>query len=86
MFNASAKLRDRDPNKLRFIRKKICRFCAEKSVEKIDYKDTMRLSKFISEKGKIVPSRVSGNCARHQRMLARAIKRARQITLLPFTR
>lgn len=75
----------RDDGKLRFIRKKICRFCGEKIVG-IDYKDTIRLMKFISERGKIVPSRVSGNCAKHQRLLARAIKRGRQIALLPFTR
>ena len=76
---------DRDNGKLRFIRKKVCRFCGEK-ITGIDYKDTVRLMKFISERGKIVPSRVSGNCAKHQRMLARAVKRGRQIALLPFTR
>lgn len=77
--------RDREGGRFRFIRKKICRFCAEKA-KWIDYKDVGRLMKFISERGKMIPSRVSGNCARHQRSLARAIKRARQIALLPFTR
>ena len=60
----------------RVFRKKVCKFCIEK-VKAIDYKDTARLSKFITERGKIVPSRISGNCAKHQRLLARAIKRAR---------
>lgn len=60
----------------RVFRKKVCKFCVEK-VKEIDYKDTGRLIKFITERGKIVPSRMSGNCAKHQRLLARAIKRAR---------
>ncbi len=76
---------DRDGGKMRFIRKKICRFCSEK-LEHVDHKDANRLMKFISERGKIISSRISGNCAKHQRSLARAIKRARHIALLPFTR
>lgn len=64
-------------------RKKVCIFCADKS-EYIDYKDTARLRKFISERGKILPRRISGNCARHQRELNAAIKRARQVALLPY--
>jgi small subunit ribosomal protein S18 len=65
-------------------RKKICKFCAEKS-ESIDYKDTQTLRYFLTERGKIVPRRISGNCARHQRGLTDAIKRSRMIALLPFT-
>lgn len=65
-------------------RRKVCRFCADKSL-KVDYKDVRTLSSFITEGGKIVPSRTSGNCAKHQRQLAVAIKRARVIALLPFS-
>lgn len=65
-------------------RRKVCRFCADKSL-KVDYKDVRTLGNFITEGGKIVPSRTSGNCARHQRQLAVAIKRARIIALLPFS-
>jgi len=64
-------------------KRKICNFCAEK-LDSIDYKDTTRLRKFISERGKILPRRISGNCARHQRGLTTAVKRARIIALLPF--
>ncbi|MBN1871377.1 MAG: 30S ribosomal protein S18 [Candidatus Omnitrophica bacterium] len=64
-------------------RKKVCRFCQEKRTM-IDYKDVGRLHKFTTEKGKIIPSRISGNCAKHQRQLARAIKKARAIALLPY--
>ena len=64
-------------------RKKVCVFCADKVTE-IDYKDTFKLKKFISEKSKIVPRRISGTCAKHQRQLTTAIKRARIIALLPF--
>src|SRR5208282_435921 len=65
-------------------RRKVCRFCADKTL-KVDYKDVRTLSGFITEGGKIVPSRTSGNCAKHQRQLAVAIKRARVIALLPFS-
>src|SRR5579885_1321784 len=65
-------------------RRKVCRFCADKTL-KVDYKDVRTLSGFITEGGKIVPSRTSGNCAKHQRQLAIAIKRARVIALLPFS-
>ena len=65
-------------------RKKICSFCADK-VEHIDYKDVAKLRRFIMERGKILPRRVSGNCAKHQRQVTLAIKRARNIALLPFT-
>jgi small subunit ribosomal protein S18 len=65
-------------------RRKVCRFCADKSL-KVDYKDFRTLMSFITEGGKIVPSRTSGNCAKHQRQLAVAIKRARVLALLPFS-
>ena len=65
------------------IRKKVCIFCADK-VQFIDYKDSAKLRKFISERGKILPRRVSGTCAVHQRELNTAIKRARNMALLPF--
>ena len=65
-------------------RKKVCSFCVDK-VEAIDYKDVAKLSRFITERGKILPRRISGNCAKHQRQVTVAIKRARNIALLPFT-
>ncbi len=65
-------------------KRKVCGFCVDK-VEEIDYKDVGRLRKYMSERGKILPRRISGNCARHQRQLTVAIKRARNIALLPFT-
>ena len=64
-------------------RKKVCLFCQEK-IENIDYKDVNRLKKFITEGGKILPRRMSGTCAAHQRLLATAIKSARIVALLPF--
>jgi len=64
-------------------RRKVCAFCADK-VEVIDYKDVSRLRKFTSERGKILPKRMTGNCAKHQRELTIAIKRARHIALLPY--
>ncbi len=70
--------------KTRKSRKKVCAFCVDK-VERIDYKDVARLRKYISERGKILPRRISGNCAKHQRQLTVAIKRARHIALLPYT-
>ncbi|MGD0076375.1 MAG: 30S ribosomal protein S18 [Candidatus Binataceae bacterium] len=66
------------------MRRKVCRFCAEKTL-KVDYKDVRTLQTFITEGGKIVPSRVTGNCAKHQRALTVAIKRARILALLPFS-
>lgn len=65
-------------------KKKVCSFCVDK-IENIDYKDVSKLRKYISERGKILPRRISGNCAKHQRELTMAIKRARNIALLPFT-
>jgi len=64
-------------------RKKFCRFCVDKQKE-IDYKDSKRLEIFIKERGKIVSSRISGNCAKHQRRVAEAIKKARFLGLLPY--
>ena len=65
-----------------YFKKKVCRFCTQKL--KIDYKDADMLRKFITERGKILPRRITGTCAKHQRALAVAIKRARIIALLPF--
>lgn len=65
-------------------RKRICSFCAN-NTEVIDYKDINNLKKYVTERGKILPRRISGNCAKHQRELTRAIKRARQIALLPYS-
>lgn len=67
-----------------FYRRKVCAFCAEKK-ETIDYKDYGVLRRFTTDRGRIIPRRISGTCAKHQRALARAIKRARIIALLPFT-
>lgn len=64
-------------------KKKVCAFCQEKA-ETIDYKDVAKLKKYITEKGKILPRRMTGTCAKHQRMLATAIKRARNAALLPY--
>lgn len=64
-------------------KKRICSFCVEK-IPVVDYKDVARLKKYITERGKILPRRISGNCAHHQRMLTVAIKRARIMALLPF--
>ncbi|MFC1682871.1 30S ribosomal protein S18 [Candidatus Zixiibacteriota bacterium] len=65
-------------------RRKVCRFC-ESKIQLIDYKDERRLRRFQTERGKIVPRRISGTCARHQRQLTTAIKRARHLALLPYT-
>ncbi len=64
-------------------RRKVCAFCVDK-IENIDYKDIARLRRYMSERGKILPRRVTGTCAKHQRDLTVAIKRARQIALLPY--
>lgn len=66
-----------------FGRKKVCRFCAEKN-SKVDFKDQSTLKYFVTERGKIIPRRISGNCAKHQREIATAIKRARGLALLPY--
>src|SRR5258705_13445112 len=67
-----------------FGRRKVCRYCADKNL-KVDYKNAADLKYFVTERGKIVPRRIPGNCARHQRQVATAIKRGRQVALLPFT-
>ena len=65
-------------------RKKVCVFCGDKN-NSIDYKDTNKLKRYVSERGKILPRRITGNCAKHQRALTVAIKRARHIALMPYT-
>ncbi len=75
---ATTDKRDRKPHK------KVCNFCAER-VQRVDYKEVSRLRRFVSERGKILPRRVTGTCARHQRRLATALKRARHVALLPYT-
>ena len=67
----------------RRVKKKPCSFCTERTID-INYKDVMRLKKYVSERGKILPRRISGNCAKHQRLLTVAVKRARIIAFLPF--
>ncbi len=72
------------PMRPRKAKKKVCAFCQDK-IDYIDYKDTAKLRRFISERAKILPRRITGTCAKHQRQLTEAIKRARHIALLPFT-
>jgi small subunit ribosomal protein S18 len=67
-----------------FGRKKVCRFCADK-ILRVDFKDQATLKYFVTERGKIIPRRISGNCAKHQRQVAVAIKRARNVALIPYT-
>lgn len=67
----------------RMPKKKVCGFCQDRSTE-IDYKDTAKIRRYITEKGKILPRRMSGVCAKHQRMLSNAVKRARVMALLPY--
>ena len=81
--------RDRDGGKraggrMKRAKKKICSFCMDKA-EGIDYKDITKIRKYVTERGKILPRRISGNCAKHQRALTVAIKRARHIALMPYT-
>ena len=71
-------------NTVFFRRRKVCKFCVDKT-EWVDYKDTKLLQGFILERAKILPRRISGTCARHQRMVQEAIKRARHLALIPFT-
>lgn len=66
-----------------YMKRKICRFCADKNL-KIDYKEIDILRRFVTEGGKIIPRRISGNCSKHQRLIAREIKLARSIALLPY--
>lgn len=84
MSDERSSQRPSGPRKKRpFQRRKVCRFCADKQVT-IDYKDPRTLRYFITERGKIVPRRISGNCSKHQREISEAIKRARNIALLPI--
>ncbi len=66
-------------------RKKVCVFCVEKAENGIDYKDTNKLKRYVSERGKILPRRITGTCAKHQRALTVAVKRARHVALMPYT-
>ena len=74
---------ERTNNRGKRSRRKVCAFCVDK-VETVDYKDVAKLRPYLSERGKIVPRRVTGTCARHQRQLTVAIKRARHLALLPY--
>jgi small subunit ribosomal protein S18 len=67
-----------------FGRRKVCRFCADKNL-KVDYKDQNQMKYFLTERGKIIPRRISGNCAKHQRLVATSIKRGRMLAILPYT-
>ena len=82
-LRARARKKARKQKKRMFNRRKVCRFCADKKVL-IDYKEVKTMRLFISETGKVTPRRISGTCSKHQRELAVAIKRARQIALLPY--
>lgn len=75
---------DRDRKRYVFRRRKVCKFC-ENKINYIDYKNVQMLLPYIPERGKILPKRISGVCSKHQRMLSKAIKRARHIALIPFT-
>ena len=66
-------------------RKKVCNFCADKNCQSIDYKEYGKLRRYISERAKILPRRITGTCAKHQRQLTITIKRARYLALLPYT-
>lgn len=68
-----------------YMRKKICRFCADKGI-KLDYKEVDVIRRFVTEGGKIIPRRITGNCSKHQRLLAREVKLARAIALLPYAK
>ena len=75
------------PMKRRVVRrrKKVCVFCADKTNAGIDYKDVNKLKRYVSERGKILPRRITGNCAKHQRALTVAVKRARHVAIMPYT-
>ena len=74
-------MKTREPKQLK---RKVCKLCVEK-VDRIDYKDDRRIGRFVTDRGKIVPRRISGTCARHQKQITLAVKRARILALLPFT-
>ena len=75
--------RQMDKKNFKIRRKRVCRFCTSNDIY-IDFKNEKRLVRFLTEQGKIIPRRTSGNCAKHQRQLARAIKRARHLALIPY--
>ena len=77
-------LRRNNRKRKTYHRRKVCRFCAEHT-EIIDYKDIKVLRNFVTERGKLIPRRISGNCARHQRVMTAAIKKARYMALMPYT-
>lgn len=83
MRKTKEKFKKKSSLKKGIFRKKECKFCVEK-IDIIDYKDLQKIARFTTERGKIVSSRISGNCAKHQRKLAKAIKRARMVGLLAF--
>jgi small subunit ribosomal protein S18 len=83
-LRAKARKKARKQAKKMFNRRKVCRFCADATIP-IEYKDPKALKFFVSETGKLIPRRISGNCARHQRSVTVAVKRARQLALIPFT-
>ncbi len=74
-------MKTREPKQLK---RKVCKLCVEK-VDRIDYKDDRRIGRFVTDRGKIVPRRISGTCARHQKQITLAVKRARILAILPFT-
>lgn len=82
--NKNSKKGAKNDKPFRRPRKKVCVFCADK-IDEIDYKDVEKLRKFVSDKGKILPRRITGTCAKHQRKVTEAIQRARHIALLPYT-
>ena len=82
--DSKGKGKGKGKSKSKGVKKKYCKLCLEK-VMFVDYKDEKRLGRFVTDRGKIVPRRVSGTCAAHQRQLGQAIKRARMLALLPFT-
>ncbi len=82
-LRAKARKKARKQAKKMFNRRKVCRFCADSTIP-IEYKDPKALKFFVSETGKLIPRRISGNCARHQRAVTVAVKRARQLALIPF--
>ncbi|MDO4282689.1 MAG: 30S ribosomal protein S18 [Clostridia bacterium] len=84
MADNKAKKGSKNDKNFRRPRKKVCNFCVDR-VEEIDYKDVEKLKKYVSDKGKILPRRVTGTCAKHQRKVTEAIQRARHIALLPYT-
>jgi len=84
-FKKTDKTKNKKRNMFMPARKRVCRFCADKT-RIIDYKDVKMIESFIKERGRILPARSSGNCAKHQRQLARAVKQARFIALAPYVR